>query len=145
MFAVVAAAVAFKTLGGAPEQNAQAAPASEKKAEPEVAAKPAAPPPPREKTWSQVNQWQDNRRKETEIFAITGAEFRINYTTLASKDALESFQVGVYREDSDRMVALPVNVRGEVKDTAYVASGPGRFYLKVTGTVPWTVKVEDKR
>ena len=143
---VIAGFVVFRSTAGAPEKKAQAAaPAGAKKATADAPAKAAEPATPREKAWLAVKQWNEAGRKETESFSIASPEWRIDYTTLPAKGSLDPFQIGVYREDSGRMVALVVNVRGEVKDTAYVTSGPGRFFLKMTATAPWTVSVEDKR
>lgn len=95
--------------------------------------------------WRTVRSWSGSGIKETETFAVTSREWRVNW-----RSANEPFpnagilQIFVNDEDGN-MVTFLANKQGPGSDVSYVR-GKGRFYLHInSANVDWNVTVEARQ
>jgi hypothetical protein len=96
--------------------------------------------------WALVKSWSGNGTKETELFSVSGGEWRITWDTLNEAFAGAGiFQIYV-KNAAGHLVSVAANKRGVGADISYVHSPPGQYYLTVnSGNVDWTVRVEARR
>jgi hypothetical protein len=90
--------------------------------------------------WTKVKEWTGSSTKDTEIFQMNSAEWRVNWTS--SSDG--QFSIIVY-DDTGKTITVAANTLKAGSDTSYVHSR-GRFYLKITAAYTrYSVSVEDNR
>ncbi|HLN65341.1 MAG TPA: hypothetical protein VK464_27785 [Symbiobacteriaceae bacterium] len=105
---------------------------------------PAAPAPKPEPTWQAVKTWEGTGIVNTETFAMSTREWRINWQT-TNEQVAGILQVFVYDQNGG-LVSLPVNHQGVGKNISYVRASPGKFYLTInSANVKYKVTVEELR
>jgi hypothetical protein len=93
--------------------------------------------------WAVVKSWSGGGTKETELFSVSGGEWRIAWEcrSVASPSA-GIFQIEV-KNAAGHLVSVAANQRGTGADVSYVHAPPGEYYLTVnSANVNWTVRVE---
>lgn len=92
--------------------------------------------------WQQVLTVSGKGTKQTETFAVKTKEWRISWDVKASDVCPKCgvLLIHVYKEDNS-FFAVAASVQGADTDST-IMRGAGKYYLKISGTEPWTVKVD---
>jgi hypothetical protein len=88
-------------------------------------------------SWHPVKTFSGLVQKKTESFTIKGREWRISWETKGSGH----FGLFVHGEDG-RPLDLVANIIGSGSETT-IMRGAGTYYLDITTSQPYTIKVED--
>jgi len=88
--------------------------------------------------WRTLESFTGEGQQDTEIFEVTSAEWRVVWEATGERGVI---QIVVYSTPGDRATALAANHVGAGSGIAPV-QGPGRYFLRIDGTLQWTVKVE---
>jgi hypothetical protein len=88
----------------------------------------------------EAHRWTGRGAKKTEVLNITTRDWAIIWGSSG-----DLFQVYVY-DANGRLVDLAVNTTGSDKDTTYMHSGPGQFYLDINAFGgQWAVSIVELR
>jgi hypothetical protein len=92
--------------------------------------------------WQEVLTVSGKGTKQTETFKIKTKEWRISWTIKESEVCPKCgvLLIHVYK-DENTFVNVAASVQGADTDST-IMRGAGEYYLKISGTEPWTVKVE---
>jgi hypothetical protein len=94
-----------------------------------------------------VREWSGNGAKNTELFDVTGRQWRIRWTAEdTSGFGAGLIQVFALREGQDIPTEIPINtqVKGKMSDDTYI-QGSGTFRLQCNcANVRWTMVVEQE-
>lgn len=91
--------------------------------------------------WREVINVSGKGTKQTETFNIKAKEWRVSWTVQESSICPKcgAFLIHVYK--NDHLTDVAASVQGADSDSTIIR-GSGDYYLKISGTEPWTVKVE---
>jgi hypothetical protein len=95
--------------------------------------------------WHEVATWKGRGSTQLDTFSIDGWTWRIRWETKnAPAQSRGSFHVEAHSADSGRLLAEPIDVKGNGRDTAYVTELPHRYYLVVDSSdVDWSMTVDE--
>jgi tetratricopeptide (TPR) repeat protein len=120
---------------------------SEESSKNTLAATKASALPPEERQpatgWAVVKSWSGGGTKETELFSVSGGEWRIAWEcrSVASPGS-GIFQIEV-KNGAGRLVSVAANQQGAGADVSYVHAPAGEYYLTInSANVNWRVRVE---
>jgi hypothetical protein len=92
---------------------------------------------------AQVTAWQGAAPVETGPFSTASPEWTIRYATRRNPGSTAvgeaQFQLYVHSADSGRIVALAANTASDTESTYQIQTPPGRYYLRINASAPWTV------
>lgn len=107
---------------------------------------PAPPPPP--KQWTEVITISGSTDKRSQLFELTGAEARLNWT-VEGEDPFVFVAIYVLEEGTslEREGGFSEVIVGESgSDTTFLVKEPGRYYIEVlAANADWTVTIEEFR
>jgi hypothetical protein len=95
--------------------------------------------------WQQVATWSGHGNAQLDTFDMPDYSWRIRWETKnAPGPARGRLHVEAHSADSGRLLAEPIDVTGNGRDTAAVNVDPHRFYLVVESSdVNWMLIVEE--
>ena len=94
--------------------------------------------------WHQVASWSGRGSTQTDWFPIDHFNWRIRWETKNAAVGGGRLRVEAHSADSGRLLAEPLDVKGNGHGTADVGVDPHRFYLVVDSSgVDWSLNVEE--
>jgi hypothetical protein len=112
--------------------------------------KPSGTDPPRPKmqgTWETVGTWSGSANKKTPPFRVVHGTWRVHWSCSQRPGKRDKrFNVYVYDAASGRLHSNPITSSGEGRDTTWLNTEPGNYYLEIRASdMDWEVSVEDQR
>ena len=96
--------------------------------------------------WATLGTWSGDGIKGSPSFETSAREWRIIWTVQEGfAPGLASLTVQVIDAKTDAFVAVAGSTTSAGTDTTYVRTPPGRYYLRMLGTTPWKVTVQEER
>jgi hypothetical protein len=92
--------------------------------------------------WREIARWEGTASRQTELFAISGRQWRVRWEVAPSRgDNLDMIGIVALRENGEGIgMALDMD-KSETGETVFHESG--NFYLSITSGRPYRVLVED--
>jgi hypothetical protein len=94
--------------------------------------------------WHNVIAVNGKASRTSETFKITGQEWKISWKTTALKGKEDEFIIILFDKSNPDVSEIIVNVTGTDTDFAYL-EGKGQFYLMVTTSQPYEIKIDEQR
>jgi hypothetical protein len=95
--------------------------------------------------WHEVASWKGHGNAQLDMFPIEHYDWRIRWeTSNAPGPGRGRLHVEAHSADSGRLLADPIDVRGNGRGTANVNVDPHRYFLVVqSNDVDWSLTVEE--
>jgi hypothetical protein len=94
--------------------------------------------------WHAVLAVNGKASRTSETFKISGQEWKISWKTTPVKGKEDEFIIILFDKANPDVSEIIVNVTGSDTDFAYL-EGKGQFYLMVTTSQPYEIKIDEQR
>lgn len=94
--------------------------------------------------WHNVLSLKGENSKTSQVFNITGNEWKISWQATAPKGREDEFIIILFDKANPDISEIIVNEVGNTKDYVYL-QGQGKFYLMVTTSQQYQIDIQEQR